>query len=224
MIFDITKQGGNTKVIFTHQGLVPEYECYNVCHDAWSSYIQGSLQSLITTGKGKPNGKEGGLNAELVEKWGLPDKSNNMKQEKDFTTSILVDKSPKEVFNAINNVRGWWQGEIKGSTDKLNDEFTYQMEEFHLTKQKIVEFVPNKKVVWQVTESKINFVADKGEWLNSRIIFDIATEGKKTKLTFTHHGLVPKIECYRNCSGAWDNLIEKSLFSLIATGKGVDVF
>jgi uncharacterized protein Usg len=224
MIFDITRQGGKTKVIFTHQGLVPEYECYNVCNDAWSGYIQGSLQSLITTGKGKPNGKEGGLNAELVEKWGLPDKSNNMKQEKDFTTSILVDKSPKEVFNAINNVRGWWQGEITGSTDKLNDEFTYQMKEFHLTKQKIVEFVPNKKVVWQVTESKINFVADKEEWLNSKIIFDITTEGKKTKLTFTHHGLVPKIECYRNCSGAWDNLIEKSLFSLITTGKGIDVF
>jgi hypothetical protein len=141
-----------------------------------------------------------------------------------YSTTILVDQSPTEVFNAINNVRGWWQGEIKGSTDKLNDEFTYQMKEFHLTKQKIVEFVPDKKVVWQVTESKINFVADKEEWLNSKIIFDITTEGKKTKLTFTHHGLVPKIECYRNCSGAWDDLIEKSLFSLITAGKGVDVF
>ncbi len=46
----------------------------NRCNDAWTSYIQGSLHSLITTGKGKPNPKEGGLNAELVEKWGLPKK------------------------------------------------------------------------------------------------------------------------------------------------------
>ena len=74
LIFDISKEGNNTKVQFTHEGLVPEYECYLVCNDAWTSYIQGSLQSLITTGKGKPNPKEGGLNAELVEKWGLPNK------------------------------------------------------------------------------------------------------------------------------------------------------
>jgi hypothetical protein len=59
---------------FTHEGLVPEHECYSVCQDAWTSYIQGSLKSLITTGKGKPNAKAGGLNAELVEKWGLPKK------------------------------------------------------------------------------------------------------------------------------------------------------
>jgi predicted dithiol-disulfide oxidoreductase (DUF899 family) len=43
---------------------------------------------------------------------------------KDFTTTILVDKTPQEAFNAINNVRGWWSEEIEGSTDKLNAEFT----------------------------------------------------------------------------------------------------
>lgn len=28
-------------------------------------------------------------------------------ENKNFTTKIVVDKSSKEVFNAINNVRGW---------------------------------------------------------------------------------------------------------------------
>lgn len=73
-IFEISMEAGKTKLRFTHEGLTPEDECYEVCKDAWSGYIQGSLHSLITTGKGKPNPKEGGLNAELVEKWGLPDK------------------------------------------------------------------------------------------------------------------------------------------------------
>ncbi|MFT3701769.1 MAG: SRPBCC domain-containing protein [Agriterribacter sp.] len=74
LIFDLFQEGNKTQIIFTHEGLTPEYECYNVCNDAWTSYIQGSLKNYIETGKGKPNGKEGGLNAELVEKWGLPDK------------------------------------------------------------------------------------------------------------------------------------------------------
>lgn len=143
---------------------------------------------------------------------------------KDFTTGIVVDQNPTEVFNAINNVRGWWQGDIKGDATKLNDEFTYQMADFHFTKQKVVELIPNQRVVWQVTESKINFVADKEEWLNTKIIFDITTEGDKTKLTFTHQGLVPTIESYNGCSNGWKQLIEKSLVSFITTGEGVNVF
>ena len=72
LIFDISEKEDETKVKFTHQGLVPEYECYKICEDAWSNYIKKSLYELITTGKGQPNPKEkGGFNVEIVEKWKL---------------------------------------------------------------------------------------------------------------------------------------------------------
>ncbi len=141
-----------------------------------------------------------------------------------FTTTIEVPNSAEEVFTAINNVRGWWQGDINGHTQNLNDEFTYEMAPYHVTKQKVVEWVPNKKLVWLVTESSINFVADKKEWLNTTISFDIIAGTNKTQLIFTHQGLVPEIECYGGCSGAWEQLIQKSLYSLITRGKGVEVF
>lgn len=55
IIFDVAKKDDKTEVRFTHQGLVPGYECYDACSDGWSTYIKGSLKDLITTGKGRPN-------------------------------------------------------------------------------------------------------------------------------------------------------------------------
>lgn len=142
----------------------------------------------------------------------------------DFTTTILVDQSPQEVFNAINNVRGWWQGAIEGSSNKLNDEFSYRMKEFHFSKQEITEIIPDKKVVWLVTESQLNFIEDKTEWTGTTISFEITEQDNKTQLRFTHAGLNPEVECYGACSNGWTQLIQQSLLSLITTGKGKDVF
>ena len=58
IIFEVSNKDAKTQLRFTHEGLVPEYECFKVCSNAWGSYINGSLQSLITTGKGRPNPKE----------------------------------------------------------------------------------------------------------------------------------------------------------------------
>ena len=142
----------------------------------------------------------------------------------DFTTIILVDQSRREVFDAINNTRAWWQGEIEGNTDKLNDEFSYRSGDVHYSKQKITEFIPAKKVVWLVTDSQLNFVEHKTEWTGTEIIFEISEVNSKTQLRFTHRGLAPAIECYGGCSRGWTRLIQESLFNLITTGKGKEVF
>jgi hypothetical protein len=55
IVFEVSKKGNETEIRFTHRGLVPAYECFDVCSSAWGSYINGSLRSLITTAKGQPN-------------------------------------------------------------------------------------------------------------------------------------------------------------------------
>jgi hypothetical protein len=138
----------------------------------------------------------------------------------DYTTAFMVDQTPKEAFAAINDVRGWWSGNIEGSTDKLGAEWTYRYEDVHYSKQKITELVPGKKVVWRVLDSYLNFIEDKKEWNGSKITFEIAKKGDKTEVRFTHVGLVPEHECYGACSNAWGSYINGSLRGLIAKGKG----
>ena len=141
-------------------------------------------------------------------------------KKKDFTTTFSVDQSPKEVFDAINNVRGWWSEEIDGSTDKLGAEFKFHHKDLHRSTQKITEFVPGKKVVWHVSEARLNFVKNKTEWNGTEVVFEITRKDDKTELRFTHVGLVPAFECYGDCSGAWGFYINNSLRDLITTGKG----
>jgi hypothetical protein len=207
VIFKISKQGDKTEVRFTHQGLVPEYECFDVCSDAWGSYLKGSLRNLIVKGKGQPN---------PLEK--VAAKAREMSSQ-DYTTSFLVSQTPKEAFDAINNVPGWWSGEVEGNTEKLGAEFTYRVPAAHRSKQKITELVPGKKVVWHVSDARLDFVKDKSEWKGTEIEFDIAKIGDKTEVRFTHKGLVPAHECYNDCSNAWGLLINRNLRNLITTGK-----
>ena len=138
----------------------------------------------------------------------------------DFSTSFTVDATPEAAFAAINNVRGWWSGEIDGVTDAPGAVFTYRYKDMHKSTQKITEFAPGKKVVWHVEEATLNFVSDKNEWNGTDIVFDIAPENGKTLVTFTHVGLKRAFECYGGCSDAWTYYITDSLRGLITRGEG----
>jgi hypothetical protein len=137
-----------------------------------------------------------------------------------ITFAYTVDQTAKQVFEAINNVRGWWSEEIEGNTEELGAEFRFHYKDLHRSTQEITEMVPGKKVAWHVTDSSINFVEDKTEWNGTDIVFEIKQEEGKTQLRFTHIGLNPTVECYEDCNGAWGYYVNDSLRKLITTGKG----
>jgi hypothetical protein len=137
-----------------------------------------------------------------------------------FSTALLVSQTPKEVFDAISNVRGWWSESVEGVTDQLNAEFLQYYRDIHIAKMRIVDFVPNEKLSWLVLDSHFSFTKVETEWKDTKICFEISREGNKTKLLFTHQGLVPQYECYDVCNDAWSDLINISLRGLITKGKG----
>jgi len=137
-----------------------------------------------------------------------------------YTATISVDQLPKEAFEAIRNVRGWWSEEIEGSTAKVGDEFKYHYQTVHTCTMKLVELVPDKRVTWLVTDNYFNFTEDKTEWQGTKVVFEISRKGDQSEIRFTHEGLVPVYECYSVCSDAWGRYVRGSLKRLITTGKG----
>jgi hypothetical protein len=142
----------------------------------------------------------------------------------DYSTSFTVEQSADEVYAAVLNVSAWWTGEIEGRPDKVGAEFAYRHLPQHYSLQRVVELEPGRRVVWEVVDSKLAFVSEPAEWTGSRIVFDLRAvqePGVETELLFTHHGLMPEVECYGACSTAWRHYVNGSLHSLITTGDGL---
>lgn len=139
--------------------------------------------------------------------------------DKSYATSFVVEKTPEEVFKAINNVRAWWIGKIEGETDKLGDEFIYSYSDIHRTKQKITELVAGKKVVWHVLEANLSFTETPDEWVGTDVIFELSEKDGKTEVHFTHAGLTPALACYGACSSGWSAFIDGNLQGYINTGE-----
>ena len=139
--------------------------------------------------------------------------------EHDFTMAFAVDQTPEEAFAAINDVRGWWSGEIEGDANRVGAEFTYRYKDVHRSTQRVTQLIPGKRIVWHVSDSHLSFLKDKNEWDGTDIVFDLSRRNGKTEVRFTHVGLLPAIECYDSCSSAWGALIGGNLRQLIATGE-----
>lgn len=133
-----------------------------------------------------------------------------------YSTTFTASRSPQQVFDAITDVRGWWEGDIDGSSREVGDVFTYRHPDVHMSTQRVTESVPGERVVWHVDDARLEFIADPTEWIGTDITFDIRETDAGTELRFAHLGLVPAIECYDACSSAWSHYIAGSLRKFIA--------
>ena len=145
---------------------------------------------------------------------------------KGYSTSVTIDASPEIVFDRFNKVSKWWvkqvagaSTEFEGQSSKLNDEFTLKHGDNHYSKHKLTEVIPNKKVVWLVTDSRLAWIkGNKAEWTGTKMIFEIIPGREKTTLIFTHEGLVPQLECYEHCIHFWERIIHEWIYNFI-TGR-----
>ena len=140
-----------------------------------------------------------------------------MRQE-NYNVNIVVNATPRQVTESINNISKWWTEDVDGQSEKVNDVFTVRFGETFIT-IKIVELIPDKKICWHVIDCYKHWLKDKKEWKDTKMDWAISSEKNETRISFTHIGLVPAIECYDGCEKAWDHYIKVSLLKSITKGK-----
>lgn len=150
-----------------------------------------------------------------------PAKTGCTMKDQHFTTTVVVDQPPAVVYNTILDVRSWWSGlygeTFEGNSEIQGDEFSFLAGGgMHYTKQKLVELVPNEKLVWLVTEANLSFVEKTDEWKGTKLMFEISAEQDKSRIVFTHIGLVSEFQCYESCAPAWTQYIQERLVAAIA--------
>jgi hypothetical protein len=105
----------------------------------------------------------------------------------------------------------------------VGDVFTYEVPGVHRCTMTLTELIPDRRVVWHVSDSWLGFVdGDSAEWDGTDVIVDIEGTDGGTHVRFTHRGLSPQAECFDMCSSAWGTYVA-SLRSLIVTGVGAPI-
>ena len=141
-------------------------------------------------------------------------------ETKNFSSTITARISAGAAINKISSVPEWWGVSFTGSAEKQGDKFTIKMGGDSFFDLIVTEMTPDKRIVWLVTDCYMPWFADKREWANTKLIFDLNDNGGETKITFTHEGLTPEVECYTACETGWTHWITRSLLSYLTTGKG----
>lgn len=137
-------------------------------------------------------------------------------------TIVFEANSQDKIFAALTNtIIKWWSEMFEGTSNQQGKSFTIRFGANVFKSMLVEELIPNKKVVWKVTDSLIDIpdLKNKTEWINTKIIWEIASKDKQTVLHLTHIGLTPKIECYNICEDGWHNFTN-SLTEFINTGIG----
>jgi hypothetical protein len=140
-------------------------------------------------------------------------------KNKDYTATIKTKATAKDAFQKIAKVGDWWAKHFMGKALTVGDTFTVRFGETRVD-FKITEAIPDKKIIWYVTDCYLHWLKNKTEWTDTKVVWEISEESNSTQIKMTHIGLTPDVECYEDCKVGWTGHVTKSLVNLLNENKG----
>lgn len=138
-----------------------------------------------------------------------------------YSTEILISAKPGSVYSAITkNIDGWWT-ELSNQALQIGDRLIVGFEKTTSWVMTVSDAFPNRFLVWKVAEANhdLEGITKKNEWKGTTIKWEIVENETGSKVTLTHEGLVPALECYEICEAGWGYFLG-SLKSYLETGRG----
>jgi len=126
----------------------------------------------------------------------------------------IRSSSPKDAYKALTTLEGlsgWWTGDTQGES-KVGGVIRFRFGDHGGFDMKVTALDPARRVLWDVLDGP-------GEWIGTKIHFDLRQEGDFTIVLFKHEGWKEPTESMHHCSTKWATFL-MSLKSLVETGKG----
>ncbi len=134
---------------------------------------------------------------------------------KDFSTTFTVPASRTAVFKAITTPKDWWDDHIEGSAAEAGGEFHFDTDNQY-AEFRVEEAAEGDRLVWH-TETTGKEKEDR-DWDDTSLIFELSDseeEKGETQVTFTHRGMHPHEEGYKEAVEAWRERLQDRLEPLI---------
>ncbi|PWT96763.1 MAG: SRPBCC domain-containing protein [Bacteroidetes bacterium] len=141
-------------------------------------------------------------------------------ESSNYHKTIEVIGNSRDAMKKISQINHWWKNDFSGRAEKLNDTFIVPFTAPSFVDFIVSEEIPGKKLVWKVTDCFLPWFQDKKEWNNTEVVFELSENKGKTRIDFTHVGLVPQMECFEVCQNGWNGHIN-ALMKFINEGIGI---
>ena len=138
-----------------------------------------------------------------------------------FSSSVEVKVAPQRAFEVVtSDIEGWWSDVVAGGCAK--DQTCAVVFGKAAKILKTIERDEAERLVWHCVDVLMENPDSEypAEWRGTRMLwtFEPTTDG--CRITLTHVGLTPKLDCYETCEKAWTFFVTDSLKAYLETGMG----
>lgn len=137
----------------------------------------------------------------------------------DYSARIETTANVAQAAQAIRHeMAKWWSLRV----EQTDAHATIRFRNSHVT----FAFDPggtDQRFTWTCTDAHmiIEDVGDHGEWLGTKLLWDIAPTACGSCVTLTHQGLNSALECHGVCVAGWERYFENSLKNHLMGGTAI---